>query len=132
MTLLNFESNRLVSLFFLEVIALCLIASFYHINIESTVTLLIFNVLFFSLTFGLNGKINKKLGLLALGNILGLFWSLILNFLAISGTIYFSEAFGILLSIFSPLLNSIWIISFWSMSLSAFPNPKNIREEGKT
>ena len=54
---------------FVEAIMLCLIASFRFVNLQSTATLLIFNALFVSLTFQLNGKLNRKLGLLALGNL---------------------------------------------------------------
>ena len=39
---MKFESSRLVLCLFLETIVLCLITSFRFINIESTVTLLIF------------------------------------------------------------------------------------------
>jgi len=60
---------------FLEAIALCLITSFRFINIESTATLLIFNLLFLSLAIHLNGTLNRKLGILALGNLIGLFWN---------------------------------------------------------
>jgi hypothetical protein len=67
----------------LEAIALCLIVSFRFINIEATATLLIFNLLFLSLTFQLDGTLNRKLGMLALGNVIGVF--------------------GIMFSIFSPL-----------------------------
>jgi hypothetical protein len=42
---MKFESSRLVLGLFLEAIALCLITSLRFINIESTVTLLIFNLL---------------------------------------------------------------------------------------
>ena len=42
---MKFESSRLVLCLFLETIVLCLITSFRFINIESTVTLLIFNLL---------------------------------------------------------------------------------------
>jgi len=58
---------------FVEAIILCLIVSYRFVNLQSTATLLIFNALFVSLTFQLNGKFNRKLGLLALGNIIGLF-----------------------------------------------------------
>jgi len=71
---MKFES--LASGLFFEAIALCVIASFRFINIESAVTLLFFNLLFILLTFELNGTLNRKLGMLALGNIIGLFWNL--------------------------------------------------------
>jgi hypothetical protein len=78
---MKIESSRLVLGFLLEAIVLCLITSFRFINIESTVTLLIFNLLFLSLTFQLNGALNRKIGMLALGNIIGLFWNFLLYFL---------------------------------------------------
>ncbi|HLE75900.1 MAG TPA: hypothetical protein VI864_07660 [Candidatus Bathyarchaeia archaeon] len=128
---MKFESNRLASGLFLEAIALCVIASFHFINIESTVTLLFFNFLFTLLTFELNGTLNRKLGMLALGNIIGLFWNFILYFFTIAGTVYFGEGFNVFYAIFRPFLNFMWIISFWSLSLAAFPKPKNLYVEAK-
>ena len=128
---MKFESNRLVLGIFLEAIVLCLITSFRFINIESIVTLLIFNLLFFSLTFQLNGALNRKLGLLALGNIIGLFWNFALHFFAIAGVTFFGEMFNVFYAVFYPLLNFMWIVSFWSLSLSVLPNPKSMRAEVK-
>jgi hypothetical protein len=131
-SLLKLEGNRVVSLFFLEAIALCLIASFYFVNIESTVTLLVFNFLFLSLTLGLNGKLNRKLGLLTLGNVIGLFWNLVLNLFAVSAGAYFGDAFEVLFQISRPLLSFMWMISFWALSLSALPNSRGSRVGAKT
>jgi hypothetical protein len=128
---MKFESNRLVSGLFLEVIALCLIASFRFINIESVIMLLVFNLLFILLTFELNGTLNRKLGILTLGNIIGLFWNFILYFFTIAGIVYFGEVFNVFYAIFRPFLNFMWIISFWSLSLAAFPKPKNLHVEAK-
>jgi hypothetical protein len=128
---MKFESSRLVLSLFLEVITLCLITSFRFINIESTVTLLIFNLLFLSLTFQLNGSRNRKLGMLALGNIIGLFWNFFLYFFAIAGVTFFGEVFNVFYAVFYPLLNFMWIVSFWSLSLSVLPNPKSMRAEVK-
>jgi len=128
---MKFESSCIVLAFFLEVIVLCLITSFRFINIESTVTLLIFNLLFFSLTFQLNGSLNRKLGMLALGNIIGLFWNFFLYFFATAGAMFFGEIFNVLYAVFYPLLNFMWIVSFWSLSLSVLPNPKSVHEEVK-
>jgi hypothetical protein len=125
------ESSRLVLGLFLEVIALCLIASFRFINVESAVTLLFFNFIFIFLTFELNGTLNRKLGMLALGNIIGLFWNFILYFFIITGTVYFGDLFNVFYAIFRPFLNFMWIISFWSLSLAAFPKPKNLQLEVK-
>ena len=132
MNLLKRGINLLVAGFFLEVIALCLIASFTLISIESTTMLLIFNFLFVSLTLGLPGKLTRKLCLLSLGNAIGLFWGFTLYSLAISGDAYFGGTFNILFRILHPFLNFMWMVSFWSMSLSALPNPKNNGVEVRT
>jgi hypothetical protein len=128
---MKFKANRLVLVLFLEVIALCLIVSFRFINIETVIMLLIFNFLFISLIFQLNGALNRKLGMLALGNIIGLFWNFIFNFLTAVGVAYFGEIFGAFYTIFYPLLNLMWIVSFWSLSLAALPNPRNMHAEAK-
>src|SRR3989304_9523696 len=74
---------------FLEAVALCLLFSFRFISVGSTIMLLIFNFLFISLIFQLNGTPNRKLGMLALGNIVGLFWNFIFNLLTVVGMEYF-------------------------------------------
>ncbi len=125
-------SSRLVLGFFLGAIALCLIASFRFINIESTVTLLIFNLLFLSFIFQLNGPLNRKLGMLSLGNIIGLFWNFFLYFFAMVGIMVFGEIFNVLYAVFYPFLNFMWIVSFWSLSLSVLPNPKSIHAKVET
>jgi len=115
----------LVSLLFLAVTALCVIAAFSFINIEATIILLSFNLLFICLTFELNGTLNRKLGMLTIGNVIGLFWNIILFFFAAAGSAYFGEAFNVFYAVFRPFLNFMWIISFWSLSIAAFPKPEN-------
>jgi len=128
---MKFESSRLVHGFCLGTVALCLITSFCVINIEATVTLLIFNLLFLSFTFQLNGSLNRKLCMLAIGNGIGLFWNFFLYFFAIAGAMFFGEIFNVFCTVVYTLLNFIWIVSFWSLSLSVFPNHKSTREEVK-
>jgi hypothetical protein len=123
--------NSLVSVLSLEAIALCLIASFRFINIESTIMLLIFNFLFASLTFQLNGTLSRKLGMLILGNIIGLSWNFIFYFFEITGTIQFGKTFDAFYTLFNPLLNLMWIVSFWSLCLAALPNIRNLKTEAK-
>ena len=113
---------------FVEAIILCLIASFRFVNLQSTATLLIFNALFVSLTFQLNGNLNRKLGLLALGNIIGLFWNFIFNSFVIAGVTSFGGIFNNLYTISYPFLNSLWIVSFWSLSLTILHSPKSVSE----
>jgi hypothetical protein len=111
---MKFESSRLVLGLFLEAIALCLLISFRFINIASTATLLIFNLLFFSLTIYLNGTLNRKIGILSLGNITGLFWSFVLHYFAIAGFTFFGETFNVFYAVSYPFLNFMWVVSFWS------------------
>jgi len=128
---MKFNANRLVLVLFFEIIALCLIVSFRFVNIETVIILLIFNFLFTSLIFQLDGALNRKLGMLALGNIIGLFWNFIFHSFAVVGVVYFGEIFGAFYTIFYPLLNLMWIVSFWSLSLAALPNSQNMHAEAK-
>jgi hypothetical protein len=128
---MKLDSNRLVLGLFLGAIALCLITSFRFINIESTATLLTFNLLFLSLTFQLNGALNRKLGILALGNIVGLFWNFVLYYFAIAGVTFFGESFNVFYAVFYPFLNFMWIVSFWSLSFTILPKPKSPPAEVK-
>jgi hypothetical protein len=81
----------LISILFTEAIVLCLIASFRLINFESTATLLVFNLLFITLIFQLKGTVNRKHSLLAMGNIIGLFWSYVFCSLSAAGASVFGE-----------------------------------------
>jgi hypothetical protein len=122
---MKFESSRLVLGLFVETIILCLITTFRFTNIESTATLLVFNLLFFSLTFQLNGALNIKMGMLALGNITGLLWNVVLYYFAASGVAFFGEPFNVFYAVSYPFLNFIWIVAFWSLSLTVFPKLKS-------
>ena len=117
---------------FLEAIVLCLILSFSLINLATTITLLIFTLFFISITIHLNGTINKKLGLLTIGNITGLLWNLVLQYFDIAGATFFGESFNLFFTIVYPFLNFMWIVSFWSLSLTVLPKPANVQLEVKT
>jgi hypothetical protein len=114
-----------VSVLLVQATILCIIASYFLINnshsfanIQSTSTLVIFNFLFVSLMFQLQGAINRKLCLLTLGNVIGLCWNYTFNYFDVAGTISFGENFNTLYMVFFPFLSSLWIISFWSLTLS--------------
>ena len=66
--------------------------------------LLIFNALFISLAFQLNGTFNRKLFLLASGNIIGLCWNFIFYSFALAGTVFFGKIFNTLYTVFFPFL----------------------------
>jgi hypothetical protein len=128
----RFARASLVFVLFLTVITLCVIASLRFISIESAGELLFFNFFFFLLTCKLNGTLNRKLGILAVGNIIGLFWNFIFYFFSIAGTAYFGEIFNVVYAVFCPFLNFMWIISFWALSIAAFPKPESPNKEAKT
>ena len=129
---MKFKSRLLVTCFFLEAIVLCLIFSYSFIDIAATATLLIFNLFFLSLIIHLNGTLNKKLGILSLGNIIGLLWNFVLHCFAIAGATFFGESFNFLYTVAYPFLNFMWIVSFWSLSLAVLPKPRSIHTEVKT
>jgi len=128
---MKFKSSRLVTGFFLEVITLCLIISFRFVNIAATATLLIFNLFFLSLTIHVNGTPNRKLGILAVGNITGLFWNFVLHYFAVAGGAFFGEPFNVFYAVSYPFLNFMWIVSFWSLSIAVLPKPKSTQAEVK-
>ena len=85
--------NSLYSFLSIGAIIACLALSLRIINLQSIVSLMIFNVLFISLPFQLNGSLNRKLCLLALGNMTGLCWNYIFNLFAIVATDAFGKIF---------------------------------------
>ena len=121
----------LLQLFQLEAIGLCFVVSLRFINLESTVTLVLFSFLFFSLTLQLNGTLNRKLGMLTLGNIVGLFWNLVFCFFASAGALYFGKIFDVFYIIIFPFLNLMWIVPFWSFSLGILPKMQNVQAEAQ-
>jgi len=118
------KCERLFLLFLAGIILLCNIFAFKFVNLNAAITLLIFNFLFISLIFQLNGSITQKTGLLMIGNIVGLFWNYLFNFFAQAGEFYIGATFDPLYTILYPLLNLIWIVPIWSMSLGALPKPE--------
>ena len=102
-------------------IALCLTASYKLINLASTITLLIFNLLFITLIFQLKGALTKKGFILVAGNILGFLCNLLFFNLSYAGLTYFQpfdKEFNALYTLLFPFLNLLWIVPFWSFSLS--------------
>jgi hypothetical protein len=97
---MQIEGNRLALALFSEAIALCLIISFRFINIAATATLSIFNLFFLSLIINLNGTLTRKIGILALGNIIGLFWNFVLHYFAVAGITFFGETFNVFFAVF--------------------------------
>jgi len=113
--------NRIATVFSVEIIILCLIASLRFVNIQSTITLIIFNLFFASLFFQLNGSSTTKIGMLTAGNIIGVFWNSFFYYLSLSWIEYFGLSFNAVFTLIYPILNLMWIVPFWSLSLSFLP-----------
>jgi hypothetical protein len=100
-------------------IASCLFVSFLFINLESTLMLLIFNLLFSSLVFHLKGTMLRKGLLQLIGNVIGVSWNYLLCQFANYGALFFGNVFSAPYMILSPFANLFWVVSFWSISLAA-------------
>lgn len=114
-----------LGLFAGAIIAYVLFLSFFLINSESAFMLIIFDFLFVSLVFQLDGTFAKKTMLLLAGNVIGLIWNSIFCSFAHVATCYLGDFFNLLYIIFNPLLNFVWVVSFWSISLSVLARSKS-------
>ncbi len=128
---MQFRSVRLLQFLLISVTIATVIASFRFINLESSITLIIFTFLFASLIFQLDGSVGKKLALLSAGNIVGLFWNFVFHYFALVGSAYFGRPFEIFNVIVYPFLNLMWIVPFWSLSLGFLPRSRKPLTEVK-
>jgi len=93
-------------------------------NKETVPSLIMFNFLFISLTFPLNGTLQRKIGMLLIGNVICIFWTHIFSLFAATVCSHFGGIYNALFIILSPFLNLIWIVSLWSISLTVLTTPK--------
>ena len=124
---LEVACKGIVTFLFCEIIVFCSVASYLLINIESSIVLFIFDFLFVSLAFQLTKTLPLKLGLLALGNAVGLFCNYLFHTFSVVGMEYLGEAFRVFYAISFPVLSVSWMVIFWSLSLTAIPKPANIK-----
>lgn len=121
----EWKVNHLIFGFSVGAIASYMLLSSSFVSSESVYMLIIFNFLFVSLTFPLDGTLTRKISMLLIGNIIGLFWNYLFSLFAYTVAYYLGEFFNTLYIILSPLVNLIWIVSFWSISLTALANSKD-------
>ncbi len=117
--------DHLIFGFSIGAIASYMLLSSSFVSNESVYMLIIFNFLFVSLTFPLDGTLTRKIFMLLIGNIIGLFWNYLFSLFAYTVAYYLGESFNTLYIILSPLVNLIWIVSFWSISLTVLTNSKD-------
>jgi len=66
-----------------------------------------------------------------IGNFVGFLWNLFFNAFAIAAFASFGEVFNNIYLVAYPFLNSLWVISFWSLSLTFFHPLKKHEEQNR-
>jgi len=97
----------------------------YTPNETAMVSIAIFNFLFIFLIFPLEGSLLRKVFLLFSGNLVGLAWYLIQSsFVAASAPYLEADASKVLYVIVYPVIDLVWIVSVWSLSLSVLASSR--------
>jgi hypothetical protein len=99
-----------------------ILSYFLRVAEEIFQALVVFNVFFVCMLFPLNGSLERKLAVLALGDIICLIWNTMFSMLVGSLAVYVWVGFNALFIMLSPLLNSLWVVSLWSISLTFLAN----------
>jgi hypothetical protein len=95
------------------------------ISKESVFMLVIFDFLFVSLVFPLAGTLACKLLLLSMGTIVGWLWNYVFSMLQ---HIITNDLFATFYAVLSPFANLLWVVPFWSISLTFLANSKKEKE----
>jgi hypothetical protein len=112
-------------------IILLIYLSLHHILDEyALISISIFNFLFTFLLFPLGGPLFRKIYLLVVGNIVGLVWYFIKSSFGAASVFYLgTDALKIITVVIGPIIDLIWVVSVWSLSLSMLASAKK-RNEG--
>ncbi len=113
--------SRLAVALFAVVIVLCLLLCYRYADTQSAITLVVFNLFFLSLFYLLRGSMVLKALMLAAGNLLGLLWNLTFYYFSSGAIATFGASSVALFSLLYPILNLMWVVPFWSLSLSFLP-----------
>jgi hypothetical protein len=121
--------NRVVHFLFLSllvlVIVLCILLAYRQLSIDYSLTLVFFNLFFISLFFQLSGSLKIKIGMLACGNIIGLMWNYFFQTVFRTGSDILGASLNVFFNMIYPILTLMWMVPFWSLSLSILPKPTN-------
>ncbi|MEM1588874.1 MAG: hypothetical protein QW175_00455 [Candidatus Bathyarchaeia archaeon] len=93
---------------------------FYLIGVahESLQALLVFNIFFVCMYFPLNGPLRMKMLVLIAGNFAYLVWSMLLSMFTAIVAAQVSDGLNVFLAFLNMMLNLLWVVSFWSISLT--------------
>jgi hypothetical protein len=122
---LELRSSHIVLGFSAAAVFSCAILFSHYVSVESVFMLIAFNFLFVSLTFPLNGSLAAKVLLLSAGNIIGVLWVFLSSMFVHAVADYFGAAFNALYLILGPFVNLVWIVTFFSLSLTVLASAKN-------
>jgi len=93
------------------------------------ISIMIFSLMFITLTFPLKGLLWCKVAWLGLGNVVGLAWNVVRLSLMFVAIYYFgTPAFGVVDFITGPTLDFIWVVPVWSVGLSALASSRRRKE----
>lgn len=102
------------------------------LDLSAMVAISFFNLLFVFLLFPLEGTLLRKTVLLFAGNSVGALWYLIQ--LPFEDAFFFldTDTFKIILLVAKPLIDFVWVVSIWSLSLSVLASYKRKTERMET
>lgn len=91
---------------------------------ETFHVLFAFNIFFVCMFFPLGGPLKRKIIALVIGNILCFVWSTLFSMFITAVAAHVGDDFNFLFVVLNPLLNLLWIVSFWSISLTFLAESK--------
>ena len=98
------------------------------LSLSALIAIILFNLLFVFLLFPLEGSLLRKVGLLFAGNFVGALWYLIRSAFQEASVFFLSiDALKVIAVVVSPIIDFIWIVSLWSLSLSVLASAKKTR-----
>jgi len=101
-------------------------------NETAPVSIMVFNFFFIFLIFPLEGPLLRKILLLLSGNIVGLAWYLVQSSFGAASAYYLGvDAFKVIHVVMGPIVDSIWIVSVWSLGLSLLASTRRRSEKEK-
>lgn len=118
---------NLKSMVFGLVIGTLMVVFFHLLYVPSEVlqALLIFNIFFVCVYFPLNGPLKRKVAVLLAGNVICFLWNMMFSIFVCAVSAYLSGDFNALLAFLNPLLNLLWMVSFWSIGLTFLAKAKH-------
>lgn len=103
---------------FITAFTLLILYGFLPVFEETAQTLLTFNLLFLLILMPLKGSLARKMEILLLGNMLSFIWSALFYLFVRSAVGQMDGVFNTLYVVLSQLLNVLWVVAFWSTSLT--------------